>query len=304
MSSEFFTQEKFHAFLAAYVTGVWSTLTFNPLECLRVRWQVQQQPGDTLKTFVKRVIQNEGLLPGLWKPGLAAYMTSMSLCFGLRMVLYESLRDVIVKVRGGKKDAPTIFFSGLVTGSICYWSVAPLYQIKNRLQGQTGLLLEGVYADGPNKGLTPKYRNTIHTGQMILREEGFTALYTGATALLFRGACYHAGHMLGYDLTKTVFKRKGINDGPYLHFFAGLTSAFTACSAACPADCILNTYQNSPLKSQMGIVRFAGKIARTEGLGFFYRGWSPFFIRVAPLHVIQMPVYEQIRMAICGTYFS
>lgn len=297
-------EEKFHAFLAAYITGLWSTLTFNPLECLRVRWQVQQQPNDTLKTFVQRVVKTEGLIPGLWKPGLSAYMSSMSLCFGLRMVLYESLRDAIVKMRDGKKDAPTIFFSGLVTGSICYWSVAPLYQIKNRLQGQTGLLIDGVFAEGPRQGTAPKYRSTIHTGKLIIQEEGFTSLYTGATALLLRGACYHAGHMLGYDLTKTVFKRNGIEDGPYLHLFAGLTSAFTACSAACPADCILNTYQNSELKNEMGIVRFAGKMFQTRGLGFFYRGWSPFFIRVAPLHVIQMPVYEQIRMKMCGTYFS
>eukprot|EP00954_Amorphochlora_amoebiformis_P025402 1372665-Amorphochlora_amoeboformis.AAC.1 len=36
--------------------------------------------------------------------------------------------------------------------------------------------------------------------------------------------------------------------------------------------------------------------ARSEGLTVFYRGWSVFFSRVAPVFTCLMPFYEQVNV--------
>ena len=45
-------------------------------------------------------------------------------------------------------------------------------------------------------------------------------------------------------------------------------------------------------------------MVREEGVGVFFRGWSPFFVRVVPLFVINLPLYEQIRRVLGIGYLN
>ena len=38
----------------------------------------------------------------------------------------------------------------------------------------------------------------------------------------------------------------------------------------------------------------------SAGPSTFYRGWTALFVRVAPLYVIYLPVYEQVRVRVFG----
>jgi hypothetical protein len=66
--------------------------TFNPLDTLRIRWQVTSAAstgaadlhGSSCMNFGRKIVTQEGLLKGLWTPGLGANMTSFFICGGFR----------------------------------------------------------------------------------------------------------------------------------------------------------------------------------------------------------------------------
>lgn len=48
-------------------------------------------------------------------------------------------------------------------------------------------------------------------------------------------------------------------------------------------------------RTYTGVVDCAKTIAREEGLRGVFRGWTPLFTRVAPVYVLFLPAYEQVR---------
>ena len=65
--------------------------TFNPLDTLRVRWQVAATPhcqaqsaATGLVGYARQIVATEGLVKGLWTPGLGANMASFFVCGGFR----------------------------------------------------------------------------------------------------------------------------------------------------------------------------------------------------------------------------
>ena len=59
--------------LSSGMTGGVAAALFNPLDCLKVRWQVTP-PGTaaSMRAFAAQVVRSEGLWRGLWAPGLSA----------------------------------------------------------------------------------------------------------------------------------------------------------------------------------------------------------------------------------------
>ena len=49
-----------------------------------------------------------------------------------------------------------------------------------------------------------------------------------------------------------------------------------------------------------GVLHCAACMLREEGAVVFLRGWLPLFSRVAPLYVLYLPAYEQIRVRVFG----
>ena len=113
----------------------------------------------------------------------------------------------------------------------------------------------------------------------------------------------NAGNTLGYDAWKTYATRYGLlEEGPVLHLSASIVAAFCSCTFSCPADVVLTRYQSSATGERLMAV--LGSIVRTEGLRGFYRGWSVLFIRVAPIYILYLPVFEQIRVLLGLGYMT
>ena len=51
-------------------------------------------PG--LTSYAKQIVAKEGLVKGLWSPGIGANMMSFFVCGGLRQGLYPWFRDTLV----------------------------------------------------------------------------------------------------------------------------------------------------------------------------------------------------------------
>jgi hypothetical protein len=144
----------------------------------------------------------------------------------------------------------------------------------------------------------PPQGNGVRVCSEIIKREGVKGLYRGASALIIRGALINAGNTLGYDFIKTTNKTHSfVSEGPGLHVLASVVAALLSSTFSVPADFVMTRYQAGP---QMGhhytsVLNCASTLLRQEGPSAFFRGWTPLFVRVAPLYVCYLPVYEQFR---------
>ena len=213
------------------------------------------------------------------------------------MGCYPAVRDWLIGVRGranGEKDTLTMFLAGLLSGGIGYGMSTPAWGVKTRLQASAGR--------DP-----PLYRTGAHGVVHIARTEGLRALYRGASALILRGALMNAGNTLGYDGAKTFARARQWEESPVLHVGASIVAAFLSCTLSCPADLVMTRYQAAPVaggdaaaRASRGVVAFASEMLREEGPAAFYRGWTALFVRVAPLYILYLPIYEQVRVRVFG----
>lgn len=291
--------------IAGAISGAISVMIFNPIDCLRVRWQVTPRvEGDNVLSFARRVVRSEGLIRGLWAPGLLANGGSIACCSSVRFVTYVPIRTFVSRFVGGrgkKKSPATMGIAGFLAGTCGYFTVTPLFQLKTRLQVDTGVLDErGTFQTGARKGQKRAYDGTVDAITKIVRQEGWLALYRGAGPLVVRGSLLTAGHLGGYDSFKTFALSRGVEEGAPIHLMASISAAFWAVTLSNPADVIMTKWASAPTlgKRYSGVVECIRTVVRDEGIGTLYRGWSVFFLRLAPLLCVMMPIYEQTRWAL------
>ena len=102
------------------------------------------------------------------------------------------------------------------------------------------------------------------------------------------------------DFTKTFARKRGmVNEGRTLHVTASVVAAFLSSTFSVPADVVMTRYQSARLvgRTYTGVLHCAVSLAREAGVGAFFRGWTPMFARVAPVYVLYLPAYEQVRRA-------
>lgn len=286
----------------------------NPMDCLRIRWQVTDSTRtakQSLMGFARAIVTREGLWHGLWRPGLIANASSIALSSALRMGVYPTLRDMLSELIVGKtssqgdddvattKQARAMVASSLLAGGVGYWITTPTFQMKVRLQAEAGLRgADGILLTGARAGHAPQYGGLLHGLARLAREEGLSGLYRGGGALVVRGALITSAQLVSYDLAKTQAKAsKLIADGPALHVLSSIFAAFWMATLAAPMDVLMTRYQTGPMmgKAYTGLVDCARDMARSDGVRGFYRGWWPFFLRLAPVNMILFPIYEQLR---------
>lgn len=284
--------------LAAGSAAAIATGTFNPMDTLRVRWQViamangaayAQEVGAKsfpLLRYAKDIVAKEGLVSGLWRPGVTATMTSMFTATSIRMGSYPFLRDWVA---GGSQKTPVLMFgTGLIAGAVGYWASCPVFQAKTRLQAAIAITDVSTASSGMLRQL-----------DSVVSEGGVSALWRGSTPLVVRGAFLGAGQSLGYDGTKTVLSQRNqiMDDGPILHVFSSVVASFLATTMAAPADYVMTRYQaafqfGAPFQDPAACLRH---ILYHDGVAVLYRGWSLSFVRMTPVFMLFSTLWEQFR---------
>ena len=266
----------------------------NPLDCLRVRWQMETASNfRSMWALGAHVVQTEGLWVGLWRPALLTNASSIAVSGGLRLGFYPIVRDAL-----GKHKTPVIMFTaGLATGAAGYAISCPIFRLKTKMQAEAGIIgADGVLKTGWRAGHAPEVLGQgLLCGLRTLGRGGVTALWRGGGVLAARGALLSAGQLLGYDGTKTEFRRRGVPDGPALHVVASVAAAFLATTFAAPADVLMANFQTS---EHATLRECAASMLHHGGPAAFLRGWSANFARLAPLFALYLPIYEQIRLAL------
>ena len=97
------------------LTGGLTMVITNPLDTLRIRWQVTRrvETGNSIIAFARNIVTKEGVLAGLWLPAIQTNALLCSITVGVRLGLYPSIRDSMAELTGSK-SSKVMFASGLV----------------------------------------------------------------------------------------------------------------------------------------------------------------------------------------------
>jgi solute carrier family 25 uncoupling protein 27 len=227
-------------------------------------------------------VKEEGVL-SLWK-GLKPALLRQFLYSGLRMGMYEPIRNAF-----GSGGLASKIGAGVVSGGIAAAIFTPTDLLKIRMQGSSG----------------QKYRGLFHAFRTVVQEEGILGLWKGVVPTSQRAAVVAAAELASYDQCKQFIIGNGwLDDNAIAHFAASFMAGFVATSCSSPIDVVKTRIMNQPIdstgrglyyKSSVDCVR---KMIRSEGIGSFYRGFFPNWIRLGPWCVVMFMTYEQLKRLI------
>lgn len=317
--------------LAAGLSAGVTCALYNPLDCLRIRWQTTSlntlrsmamanggsgSGSSGLYEFGTTIIRQEGLANGLWKPGLVPNVMGMGLSSAIRFGWYEIVRDGIsgITPQSGsvpEKQLSSMILAGLICGSLGYAASAPFHLLKTITQAQKTLVIEA------NAGVHPfshaNSSSSLNTFMTIVRNGGVLGLWNGVVPLTCRGALFTTGQMVGYDGVKTILKKEGCEEGPLLHIVSSFAASFGASFLSAPADLVMTKFMtanacqghtSSSPSSRIGLYSCTVEIVTRNGILGLWRGWSLFFIRLTPVMLTYSILYEQFRHVLGIGYFS
>ncbi|XP_023227595.1 mitochondrial carnitine/acylcarnitine carrier protein-like [Centruroides sculpturatus] len=178
-------------FKAGMLAGVFTTAIMTPGERIKCLLQIQQASGDKNVKYAGPIdctkkLYQEGGIRSIYK-GTAATLLRDVPASGMYFMTYEWLQRLLTpegKSRNDLSPLRTLFAGGMA--GIFNWMVAiPPDVLKSRLQTAP----EGTY---PN-GIRDVFRHTM-------KEEGFRALYKGATPVMLRAFPANAACFMGYEV--------------------------------------------------------------------------------------------------------
>lgn len=272
--------------------GIAASITssmYNSLDCLRVRWitlshepKFQRFTSKGILFFARYIIQKEGFVHGLCRPGVFTSFVAGGCSAGMRFGFYENIRDSMLSSQGEKSGAH-MFIAGFACGGISYFLTTPLQVMKTQL-----------HANQNNALYIKSYCNS-KTLPSIMSKKNFSGLWNGSTTVATRGALFSAGQMFGYDGFKTFCtSNEIIEDGVQLHIAASVVAAFFSTALCTPPDVVFARYVTSPSKSTT-VIDCVKIIYKADGVLGFWKGSGLGFIRLCPVILSYSTLYEQLR---------
>ncbi|CAD8178661.1 unnamed protein product [Paramecium octaurelia] len=260
----------------------------HPVDTVKVRLQKEGEGQSAVKKYKNiirgsYVIYKEEGLRALYK-GLSASLGREATYSTLRLGLYEPFKHMISN-DGEKTSLGVKFFAGLMSGSTGAIVANPCDVLKIRLQSISG-----------------HHQSVFAEITQILHHEGILGLYKGTMPNLLRGAILTGTKMATYDQTKQWLKEHfAFKEGFSLQFVCSFATGLMLSITTAPMDLIKTRImsQDAGHKVYNGLMDCAIKTFKQEGLGAFYKGFFPQWIRFGPFNIIQLIVWEQLR-TFCG----
>eukprot|EP01104_Vermistella_antarctica_P002735 TRINITY_DN12950_c0_g1_i1.p1 TRINITY_DN12950_c0_g1~~TRINITY_DN12950_c0_g1_i1.p1 ORF type:complete len:325 (-),score=50.49 TRINITY_DN12950_c0_g1_i1:137-1111(-) len=185
------------------------------------------------------------------------------------------------------------FFAGSIAGLIGDGSVHPVDTIRTRLQVQRG-----------NDGM---YKNTAQSLRLILKQEGWRALYNGFGIVALFTVPAHALYFVSYEKTKALLANPETGkSGALAHFSAGLVADVVGASIWNPMDVVKQRLQLQKKMMEKGTtgtatLKYRGSIhalntiVKEEGVSGLYRGFGAGLATYGPYVGIYWMLYEQCK---------
>jgi len=282
----------------------------------------------------KSIYSQEGFL-ALYK-GLGAVVIGIIPKMAIRFSSYEFYRTLLADKNTGVVSTGNTFLAGVGAGiTEAVMVVNPMEVVKIRLQAQhlaapakaamaspaTIQTLQTAVAPAMNGSATAtaaatattattaavsqvKYRNAIHAGYTIIKEEGFGTLYRGVSLTAARQATNQGANFTVYSKLKEYLQKYHQTEvlPSWETSCIGLISGAIGPFSNAPLDTIKTRLQkdksHSADKSTSGwgkIMKVGSQLLKEEGFSALYKGITPRVMRVAPGQAVTFTVYEWVR---------
>ncbi|KAL3877493.1 hypothetical protein ACJMK2_035193 [Sinanodonta woodiana] len=268
------------SFLAGSVSGICSTVLFQPLDLIKTRIQLAVNicPGQSsgMITMLQNVVQKEKVR-GLWKgtapsllrcvPGIGVYFSSIHI---LQSKFGSHTNPVVSMVIGG------------TARSVASLTTLPFTVLKTR------------YESGQFK-----YKSMGRGFIIIFKTEGIRGLYSGLSPTLLRDVPFSGLYYMFYSQLKEITRNTVETHYPQaLHFTCGVAAGIMASLITQPADVIKTHMQLYPTK--FGRIKKAIQyIYQKDSLAGFWRGIVPRALRRTLMATMAWTIYEEIIKS-CG----
>lgn len=322
---------KYGLFLSAGTAACITSSFYNPLDCLRVRWQtipeslvksssINNWSSRGIIEFTTHIVKAEGFINGLWRPGVTANAIGMGSSAALRFGFYEHVRDTMQSTVTSDKEREEIeedekkgifmFLAGLCCGGAAYFVTSPFHIMKTMMQAERNMIYSekkisiGGSHLGSNK-VSHQQHGIMTKFTTMIKERGILSLWKGSMPVAARGSLFTAGQMLGYDGFKTICKSNDlIDDGIALHVASSTVAALGATILSTPADFVMARYvssTNGVSTPSTSLSQCIITIYKEKGIIGFWRGSGICFIRVFPVMLSYSTIYEKLRYCFgCG----
>ncbi|KAI8057492.1 hypothetical protein BDF21DRAFT_160737 [Thamnidium elegans] len=296
----------FDACIAGGIGGSTADFVMHSVDTVKTR--LQGQPYSRLQKYssmiqaYKLIFRQEGVMRGLYagvSPAMIGSLPGTTLYFAVYELTKRTLNEANVPEVISHLTAGSL---GDLTGSIIY---VPSEVLKTRLQ------LQGKY-NNPHFVSGYNYKNTWHATKMIVRYDGFGALFHGFRATILRDVPYSAIQFACYEQFKKIAQRKynGQHIPIGVDMITGSLAGAIAGAVTTPLDVmktLLQTQQSGnnksastklliepPVKHYNGIIDGMVWNYKNQGLAGLFRGIGPRVFWTSLQSAIMFVVYEQV----------
>lgn len=271
---------------AGGIAGVVEAFAIQPLEFIKVRFQLNSGANTSIITAARDVVAEGGVLR-LYR-GLLPELCGM---FPTRSVMYSS-NELAKRVLMNRNDGADVKESVAIAGTAGFISgiaeaivANPFQIIKVRLQSKEHL---------------GRYSNTFDCVQTVLREEGISAFAIGVQATILRNSIWNGVYFATMFCIKehrpiSMAESSKFQSTIY-SLLTGFVGGVTATAFNAPFDVLKSRIQGQcPHNVQYTSTYDAFmKIGRAEGVAGLYKGFKPKAMRMGIGGAVAVTTFEAV----------
>jgi solute carrier family 25 oxoglutarate transporter 11 len=269
-------------FINGGAAGMVATTVIQPVDMIKVRLQLAGQGARTgpkpTPLSVTREILASGKVLDLYT-GLSAGLLRQAVYTTARLGFFDTFMKGLTK--RAKEGGNKIGFAERAGAGLSAGGLAAM------LGNPADLALIRMQSDGL-KPLAERrnYKSVIDALTSITKTEGVAALWAGAAPTVVRAMALNFGQLAFFSEAKQRLKDTSLGSRSQT-LTASAIAGFFASFFSLPFDFVKTRLQKQQKAADgtfpyKGMVDCFGKVAREEGLLRFYRGFSTYYVRIAP----------------------
>jgi len=277
-------------FIFGALAGCTATCCIQPIDMVKVRLQLSGEGGTVaIKSpiaMTKLILKEEGVLA--FYNGLSAGILRQVTYGMARLGIFRTVSDRLAEP-GKPPSIQVSMIAGLTAGGLGSMLGTPADLALIRMQADSTLPVSQ----------RRNYKGVIDALSQIIKKEGVRNLWKGNLPTVTRAMALNVGQLSVYDQAKGYFSKQ-LGAGKIANISASMVAGFFASVLSLPFDFVKTRIQKQkagpdgklPYNGSMDCV---AKVFKQEGMMAFYKGFSTYYIRIAPHAVITLLTLEYIN---------
>jgi len=280
-------------FVHGGISGMLATCVVQPIDLIKTRMQLSGEGGGqkqhkTALHAAYNIAKTEGIR-GMYR-GLTAGLLRQATYTTTRLGVYQSLEEKYKQTYGVNPQFLGKALLGCSAGGIGAVVGTPAEVALIRMTS------DGRLPPEQRRG----YKNVIDALLRISREEGVLTMWRGVQPTVIRAMVLNTAQLAGYSQAKESLIKSGyFKEGMKLHFVASCIAGFFSTAVSIPVDITKTRLQT--MKPVDGVYPYKGtidcamKVVQKEGPLALWKGFMPYFMRLAPHTIITFVILEQLK---------